>query len=230
MRRNYLFVSLIILLMSIALGNPLTASAHAVTTHHSEVQKSFPGHLIKMVPDLSHPVAMNYPCPGQPLVGIVGQYKVGSCYSTKHGVAPHLNGHPFCSSGPYRLTVSGENAWYGVNYTSDVGSWVEYFWCPSPYSSTGFNWALGHEYPLSGCNYMISGGGWGANMRSSTAILEDDGEPLDSYKGLVCSAPSGQLYDFSKAGDGSLLWKVWMWGALRSDLTDPALAQSPTYA
>jgi hypothetical protein len=228
MRRKHLFLFLIVLSMGIVLCSPLVASAHETTAHTAAFQKSLQIDLSKAVPDLSHPVAMNYPCPGQPRTGIVGQYQVGSCYHPPHGVTPNLNGHPSCSSGPYRLTVSGHNIWYGVNYVSGVGSWVEYFWCPSPYSSTGFNWALGHEYPLSGCTNMYSGNGFGANMRSSTGVLETDGEALLPY--YVCSAPSGQLYDFSKAGDGSLLWQVWMWGASVSDWQDPSLAQSPTYA
>lgn len=219
------FVAIVLMLFALS---PMVASAHESTIRHPALQKGLWIDLSKAVPDLKHPVAMNYPCPGQPRTGIVGQYKVGSCYNTPHGVTPNLNGHPSCSAGPYQLTVSGHNIWYGVNYTSGVGSWVEYFWCPSPYSSTGFNWALGHEYPLSGCTSMISGGGWGANMKSSTGVLETDGESQAPYN--VCSAPSGQLYDFSKAGDGSLLWQVWMWGGAESDLQDPSLAQSPTFA
>lgn len=227
MRQKLFSITVVATLLMLFALSPMVASAHESTIRHPALQKGLQIDLGKAVPDLSHPVTMNYPCPGQPRTGIVGQYKVGLCYNT-HSVTPNLNGPPTCSAGPYQLSVSGNNRWYGVNYTSQVGSWVEYFWCPSPYSSTGFNWALGHEYPLSGCTQMLSGGGFGANMRSSTGVLETDGEAKLPYK--VCSDPAGQLYDFSQYGDGSLLWQVWMWGASVSDWPDQSLAQSPTYA
>lgn len=217
------FLTLSVLMLSFFAFSQ-TPSAHAASTSQSDRHID----LSHAVPDLRHPVAMDYPCPGQPH-SVVGSGSVNkpavshSCTTVKQGIHPFLSSGPNCSSGPYLLTVSGQSTWYTSNASANVGSWVQYYYCPSPGYLHGLNWSTGREYPLSGCSNLGTGSGWGANMQSSTGIIESDGENWQVRK--ICTG--NWVQDWSQAGDGSLNWQVWMYG---NSTGGSCRAQSPTYA
>jgi len=167
------------------------------------------------VPDLGHPVALDYPCPGQPHASVgsgnINRVSVHfSCNTSKRKGGPNMPGRPYCSSGPYLLTVRGQSTWYASNSSANVASWVQYYYCPSPGYPNGLNWSYGREYPLNGCTNLASGAGWGANMESSTHIIEPDGDSWQWFNNIC--AGHNYVQDYSEAGDGSLLWQVWMDG------------------
>lgn len=235
MRKKPFVLFFLLLCISALALIPLSASAQTTRTTQAP-QMGAHIDLIHAVPDLKHPVPLDYPCPGQAHAS-VGWLKTSqnvhrSCSTSlqstgvsQQSVHPALIGPPNCSSGPYLLTVSGQSRWYASNASANVGSWVEYFWCPAPGYANGLNWAYGREYPLSGCTGLGSGNGWGANMKSSTGVVEPDGDPWTWFNNIC--AGSNYVQDYSQYGDGSLLWQVWMYGY---SLTGYSWAISPTYA
>lgn len=175
-------------------------------------------------------VANDYPCPGQRHSG-VGPEPHGTCKSSTSGVHTYLNSGPSCS-GSVKLLVftGGITRFYASNSAYNVGSWVEYYWCPANGWANGLNWAKGHEYPLSGCNDLISGNGWGANMQQQyTNTIFPDGDPYQTFYG-VCSGPNGYVYDFSEPADGSYNYLAWMWGGTPAGAPSSCKAQTPGYA
>lgn len=182
-------------------------------------------------------VALDYPCPGQSRTG-VGSIKTGDSVLRKGNCAtarsatgkaiPFLNSGPSCS-GAVKLLVfkGGVTRFYASNSAYNVGSWVEYYWCPVT-GTNGLNWAKGHEYPLSGCNDLLSGNGWGANLEQQyTGAIYTDGDPQQVFPG-VCTG--NYVYDFSLPADGSYNYLAWMWGGTPAGSISSCQAETPGYA
>jgi hypothetical protein len=195
MRRTPIFLAMFVLLC-LFLFSPLAASASTLPFH-----------------DKSHPVAVSYPCAGQSLTG-VGSFKAGDSVKTSHcaskrGMNPDA-GNPSgqCINGVVYLQWNNRT-FYASNSGGNVAGYVQYYWCPT-YSdpNNGINWSYGREYPISGCGNFDTGSGWGANMKSSTGIIENDGEGYHIYNN-ICTG--NYIWDYSQTGSGAYHWLAWMW-------------------
>jgi len=114
--------------------------------------------------DTSHPVKVNYPCPGMSLHGqgnpqfsCVGKGAASGNLSGKDVEPGYVNVNPatYCKNGiAYLQSRNGDHVWYSWvagSSGSNIESWVEYFWCPTssgPYAS--INWAYGNTYTDTG--------------------------------------------------------------------------------
>jgi hypothetical protein len=161
--------------------------------------------------NMSHPVAVSYPCPGEPLSG-VGSFKTGNgvqlnhC-SSKHGIGPFGNNPSGqCINGKAYLQWNN-TTYYAKDPGGNVGGLVQYWWCPTPSDPTnGINWSYGEEYPLSGCGNFDTGSGWGANIEATNGVIENDGEGYKNWTN-VCT----YIWDYSQPGWGGYHWIAWMW-------------------
>jgi hypothetical protein len=153
--------------------------AHGVELAHAAPLKVTSGPILNMRHhDLSHPMKVNYPCPGMAHSGVVrvGTIPTFNCTgttSTKSGSVPYAgNQSGYCNNGTtYLQTYNGQGKIWAAppgtppntyNTAYQMTGWVEYFWCPSwLYSSGSINYAFGEEWPQGtlngGCPIMNAG-------------------------------------------------------------------------
>lgn len=188
--------------------------------------------------DTSHPVKVNYPCPGMPLHGQGNpQFNCTTHGASPHGLPNSVNPGSYCKNGiAYQQSRNNATVWYSWvagSSGTNVESWVEYFWCQTssgPYPS--INWAYGNTYTDTGtspnCDVLGVGdpapavNAWfksetgdsaafsgAALIQSGTKALIADNSPYAQWS--QCPG-SGNIYSYSDAANGAYAYEPHMYG------------------